>query len=112
MGTGRSGLFYGTKGGKQLNLHEGRQGKHIIGHNNYIPGKSIFFGSLEDAQQLVREFAGKGITLPNGRERVNFGRIIGYYVDQITHEKIPTTWGIIHYSQDGVHIVPSKPYRR
>lgn len=42
-------------------------------------------------------------------ERVDFGKIIGYYVDPQTGKKHPTTMGIIHYSKNGAHIVPSKP---
>ena len=30
-------------------LHLGRQGKHIVGHNNYKKGRSIFSGSVSDA---------------------------------------------------------------
>ena len=58
-------------------IHEGKQGKHIIGHNNYIEGRSIFYGTVDDAQKLVNKFAGTGQWLGNDRERVNFGKIIG-----------------------------------
>ena len=47
--------------------------------------------------------------LSNNRESVDFGRVIGYYVDPVTQEKIPTTMGTIHYSKDGAHIVPARP---
>jgi len=40
---------------------------------------------------------------------VDFGEFIGYDVDQITKEKTATTWGKIHYSKQGTHIVPTKP---
>src|ERR1700754_3931629 len=43
------------------------------------------------------------------KERVDFGTIIGNWVDPSTGQKMPTTNGIIHYSKDGVHIVPSRP---
>ena len=93
-----------------VNIHVGRQGKHIIGHNNYLKGRSIFNGTMEEAQKLVDEFAGKGQLLSNGiSERVNFGKIIGNFIDNETKLKIPTTWGIIKYSKEGVHIVPSNP---
>lgn len=62
MGAGRSGLFHGTKGSCNFTkLHEGRQGKHIIMHNNYIAGKSVFIGTMRDAQTLIREFSGSGV---------------------------------------------------
>lgn len=53
--------------------------------------------------------------LPNRREynlwyqeRVVFGVVIGQYVDP-TGAATPTTAGIIHYSKDGIHIVPGRP---
>ena len=78
MGAGFSGHFHGTKGGRMA-LHTGRQGKHIVGNKNYISGRSIFFGTIEEAQQLVREFAGKGTRLGQNKERVDFGRIKRQY---------------------------------
>lgn len=108
MGTGKSDHFNGTKGAR-TKLHVGRQEKHIIGHNNYIEGKSIFTGTLEEAQHLISEFSGTGTRLGSNRERVDFGRVIGYYVDQKTKQKYLTTMGLIHYSKTGAHIVPSKP---
>ncbi len=108
MGAGKSRKFNNTKGGRTA-LHEDRQGKHIVGNRNYIPGRSIFVGTLKDAQKLIREFSGKGTPAGANRERVDFGKIIGYYVDPQTGKKYPTTMGIIHYSKYGAHIVPSKP---
>lgn len=108
MGAGYSGHFHGTKGGRTT-LHTGRQGKHIVGNKNYIPGRSIFLGTIEEAQQLVRKFSGTGTPAGENRERVNFGKVIGYLVNPKTGEKILTTWGIIHYSKSGAHIVPSRP---
>ncbi len=107
MGAGNSRKFNNTRGGRTT-LHEGRQGKHIVGNKNYIPGKSIFVGTLDDARKLIREFSGKGTPVGENKERVNFGRIIGYYIDPKTGKKIKTTWGIIHYSKYGAHIVPSR----
>jgi filamentous hemagglutinin len=59
--------------------------------------------------------AGKGqqvgsvqVGLPGSKERVNFGKIIGTYVDK-AGARTPTTNGIIHYAKDGIHIVPSRP---
>ena len=43
------------------------------------------------------------------KEIVDFGKIIGDCVDLKTGAKTPTTWGKIHYSKDGVHIVPYIP---
>ena len=112
MGAGYHGGFGNTKGSKKhINnaLHKGRQGKHIVENNNYIPGRSIFSGSLNDAQKLITKYSGKGTYIGEGKERVDFGKVIGYYVDKMSGKKYPTTMGIIHSSKEGKHIVPSKP---
>ena len=111
-GAGYHGGFGHTKGAeKQTNklLHKGQQEKHMVGSNNYIPGRSIFSGSLNYAKKLIAEFSGKGNSVGMGKERVDFGKFIGYYVDKETGKKYPTTMGIIHSSKDGKHIVPSQP---
>lgn len=46
---------------------------------------------------------------PGTRELVNFKEFIGYHVHPKTGEKTSTTWGIIHYSKGGTHIVPGAP---
>ena len=124
MGRQRSWLFDRTQGseddgyrrveGHTTKLNEGAQGKHIPGHNNYIPGRSIFLGSLADAQELLDRFAGTGKWANDEmtKERIDFGRIIGTYVNSRTGEKLPTTQGIIHYSKNGAHIVPCRPKKK
>lgn len=91
------------------NVHSGRQGKHIVGHNNYQKGKSVFSGTTDDAEKLIKEFAGKGQKVNDTVERVDFKKIIGQYVDMETGEIYDTTVGTIRYSQNGAHIVPAKP---
>ena len=44
---------------------------------------------------------------PNYKEIVDFGEFIGYDVDK-KGIKTATTWGKIHYSKKGAHIVPTK----
>lgn len=92
----------------EITLHWGQQGKHIPGHNNYIPGRSIL--THPDPQSLLNDFAGKGQPVgkvprgqPGSKERVDFGQVIGEVDGQ------PTTKGIIHYSKKGAHIVPARP---
>ena len=58
---------------------------------------------------LVDDYSGKGTALGDNKERVDFGRTIGNYVDPVTGAKYPTTVGIIHYSKSGTHIVPARP---
>jgi tetratricopeptide (TPR) repeat protein len=97
------------------------QGKHIPGHRNYetlsIEKKSKY-GVLthSDPSQLLKEYAGKGQSVSEKmtfgktgyKERVNFGREIGYViVDPETGAKVPTKWGMIHYDTNGgAHICP------
>jgi hypothetical protein len=89
-------------------LEAGKQGKHIPGHKNFIPGRSPL--THNNPQSLLDNFAGKGQPVrnvprgsPGFKERVDFGQVIGEINGQ------PTTKGIIHYSKDGAHIVPANP---
>ena len=90
-------------------IHLGKQGKHIIGHNNYTKGKSILSIPVNEAQKLITKYSGSGKKIGANRERVNFKKVIGKYVDPKTGKSYDTTIGTIHYSQSGTHIVPDKP---
>lgn len=74
---GKGSYFKGTKGGgggKNTTVHEGRQGKHIPGHNNYKPGRSIFKGTAKKAQELIDKYAGKGRGLTIAASELTSGR--------------------------------------
>ena len=94
-----------------VKIHDGHQGKHIEGHNNYIEGRSKL---TADPHELIK-LAGTGDTIsgtppaPGAKERVDFGKVIGEYIDPKTKMGTPTTKGIIHYSKAGAHIVPARP---
>lgn len=90
-------------------INSNKQNKHIPGTKEFEKGKSEITISLSECQKLIDKFSGKGQMLNNGRERVDFGKIIGYYVDSETGKKYPTTVGLIHYSKTGAHIVPATP---
>lgn len=98
-----------------LKVHKGKQGKHIAGHNNYVGGRSIITISSEKLQSLIFKHAGTGDIIRtrkdtwNNKEVVDFGEPIGEYIDRETGERIQTSVGTIHYSKDGVHVVPAKP---
>ena len=120
VGSGSSGYnIRGTRGslddgyrhvnGFTTRLHAGAQGKHIPGHRNYQKGKSIFRGSLADAQLLIERFAGSGTMAGPYKERVDFGKVIGTYVSKDGSVRLETTVGLICYSKLGAHIVPGKP---
>lgn len=93
-------------------VHEGKQGKHIPGHSNYDPRKSVLTG---DADKLA-ERAGTGEpvgSIPRGepgfKERVDYRKDIGVYVGQDGAQR-PTTVGILVYAKDGsIHIIPARP---
>ncbi len=94
-------------------LEESKQGKHIEGHPNFIEGKSKLTITMKQAENLAEQFSGTGIVLGNSetsnKEWVDFGIIIGIYIDKEGNE-LPTTKGLIHHSKNGTHIVPSNPY--
>ena len=114
MGAGSGGNFGSTKGSGKIHgfpktVHSGKQGKHIPSHNNYQKGKSIFYGSEKKAQNLINKYAGTGQWIGTNKERVDFGKTIGSYVDPKTGKSYKTTMGTIHYSKTGTHIVPGQP---
>ena len=98
--------------GYNTTIHHGRQNKHIIGSNNYKLGRSAFYGTVDDAQDLVNRFAGTGYWLNDHKERIDFGKVIGQFADMETGEMLDTTVGIIHYSKNGIHIVPCAPSQK
>jgi filamentous hemagglutinin len=66
----------------------------------------------------LAHYAGSGTPVwgipgqPGARERVDFGMIIGEWVEKGSDRGVPTTVGIIHYGANGVHIVPARPATR
>lgn len=90
-------------------IHEGKQGKHILGHNNYKNGRSIL---KLDAQSLLDAYHSNNIEskqkINEYKVRVDFGKVIGICIDS-DGNRTSTENGIIHSSKKGAHIVPSKP---
>ncbi len=95
-----------------IKVNKEKQSKHIVGSSYYRKGRSVFYGTAEDADKLIKEFGGKGEMIGRGRERVDFGVIIGEYINLRDEKGVPTTMGIIHYSKNGSHIVPSNPVKQ
>ena len=125
-----SGLFPNTSGGKKANnahkmtgktvsLSIGtydtgikvlKQNEHIPGTKEFKPGKSEIHISITELQDLVNLKAGTGTIIPKTtKEKVDFGKIIGNWIDFATGESIPTTKGMIIYSIGGTHVVPTRP---
>lgn len=97
--------------GEVPKVHMGKQGKHIIGHPNYTPGRSIL---RADPNELAKR-AGTGTPVnkvakgqPGFKERVQYDDVIGDFVkDGVA---TPTRNAIITYAKDGsIHIIPAAP---
>jgi RHS repeat-associated protein len=103
----------GPLAGPSPRIDMGKQGKHVVGHSNYIPGRSILTADPTDlglhagtGQSANGVLAGK----PGAKERIDFGRVIGvWWVDRGSGAGVPTTKGLIHYSANGIHVVPARP---
>ncbi len=98
-------------------LKAGQQGKHIRGHNNYTEGRSYLTISMDEAQELIKQYAGTGeIKRDNSgkwthKEFVIADRVIGYVVPLDGGEPIPTKRFSISYAtgkNKGAHMVPAE----
>ena len=104
-----------TVNGYDTKVNVGQQNKHIPGTNEYKNAlnngqtKSIIYGDANDIQNLLNDKASTGDFIGANKERVNFGQVIGQYVDPDTGVGVETTIGIIHYGKKGAHIVPARP---
>lgn len=93
-------------------LHFGKQAKHIRGQPNHDPTKSEITVSITELQNLVELRAGSGKWNRQGtRETIDFGVVIGVHRDGRTGKSTPSSWGTIHYSKSGAHVVPANPDR-
>lgn len=96
-----------------VKLVQDQQNKHIRGKHNFDSKKSEWTHS--NPEGLLKKYAGTGQRVqgipgdPGYRERVDFGEVIGYYINDEKREKKLTTIGTIHYSKQGAHIVPAQP---
>lgn len=117
MGKARSRLFdyknttFRTVRGFTTEMHLGKQGKHLPGHEGYSPSKSTVTLSVRETQNLIDKYAGTGHWMGTNKEIVNFGKIIGIHKD-LDGNSSPTTQGTIHYSKSGAHLVPAKPDKK
>ena len=98
-------------------LKTGQQGKHIIGHNNYIAGRSYLTVSMDEAQELIKQYVGTGKLKRDKKGRwthkefVTVDRVIGYIVPSDGGDPIPTRRFSINYAtgkSKGAHMVPAK----
>jgi hypothetical protein len=93
------------------------QNKHIPGSHNYQPGKSVITISSEELEILVEKHKGTGQFIknqplqPDFRERIDFGKTIGIFVDvENPGVQVPTEIGMMVYDKQGkVHVIPVRP---
>ncbi len=104
------------EGRQPIQVEADKQGKHFIGHNNYIEGRSYFAQgtTVEQIQKAVKKYAGTGRVevqrnrQPSRKEVVHVLELTGYVYDQNSDKVYKTHLFKIHYSNNGVHIVPKK----
>ena len=102
-----------------VTVHWSRQNKHVPGKHNFDPSRGHIILENNKLESLIREHAGKGQKVnkivpfsPGYKERIDFGEQIGSFaLKEVGKETVfmPTNRGILHYSKDGVHLVPSAP---
>ena len=106
---------YRTVKGFLVKLDVERQNRHMPGRNAYEMARtngnlrSIIFGDADSLQKLLTEKAGTGEFIGTNKEKVDFGRTIGQYVDVDGRSKRETKIGVIHYTSEGAYIVPARP---
>lgn len=99
---------------QSLEIEVGKQGKHILGHNNYIEGRSYLTISLEEAQEIINKYAGTGEIRFNSKnewdkkEIIRVNKDIGVDINNRTGEKSITNRFKVHYSNKGTHLVPMR----
>lgn len=113
-----------------LNIHMGRQNKHIEGTKEYVQyvermrrdgkyGPSRITISHDDAHALVDTYKGTGILQRDRHGRWRSSELITVHPDKIgvavndrTGAEGDTSVFCIHYSKDGVHISPDYPSKK
>ncbi|MBJ2182832.1 hypothetical protein JC795_32160, partial [Pseudomonas veronii] len=89
-------------------IHAGQQGKHVLGHNNFLPGRSYLNEGVDPQKLLNGAHAGEFPVVgygSRGQPIVDFGKNIG--VDGTSG--LTTRYGTIHSGKSGAHIVPTNP---
>ena len=101
-----------TINGRPVKINPGQQDKHIVGTNNYSQeignGKPRSILS-ENPDQLLDDYAGMGQKINDYKERIDFGKTIGQYYDEVTGTYTDTSIGIVTYGNKGAHIIPARP---
>ena len=105
------------EGRQPIQVEADKQGKHFIGHNNYIEGRSYFAQgtTVEQIQKAVKKYAGTGLVevgkknkKPSNKEVVYIPDLTGFCIDRLDGKIYKTHTFKIHYAQNGVHVVPKR----
>lgn len=93
----------------------GKQGKHLMNHNNYTEGRSYLYITEQQAQELVNQYAGTGRIIRSNsdgkwqsKEKIVVDRNIGRYINKFDGTEEDTNAFMISYSKGGVHIIPAR----
>jgi len=96
-------------------IHSGKQGKHLIGHNNYTEGRSFLTITEEQAQELVNKYAGTGRIIRSqstgkwqSKEKIVLDHNIGRFISDYDGANEDTNAFMIVYAKDGTHIIPAR----
>lgn len=76
---GKKAAHHAERAIAKAEIHAGKQGKHIPGHNNFIPGRSEL--THPNPQGLLDRHSGSGVRHGN-KEVVDFGETIGTAVNE------------------------------
>lgn len=99
-----------------IRVEDGKQGKHLVVHNNYMEGRSYFEQgtTVEQIQKAINKYAGTGRVeirrdgKPSNKEVIRIPELTGYDVDKLSGEVHKTHLFKVHYSDKGVHLVPKR----
>ncbi|MCB9475277.1 MAG: hypothetical protein H6684_12810 [Deltaproteobacteria bacterium] len=103
-----------TKAHPPINM--GQQGKHQKWHKNYVQERNRSVLTADPENLAMRHGTGEhipgpSIGQPGSKERIVLDEqeIIGQFFDRDTSSYIDTNVYLIHYSNEGIHMVPGRP---
>lgn len=91
------------------NININKQNKHVRGTNNFDPNRSELTISIDKLKDLVDKYITEGERINDIKIRINFHEIIGIYRNPYENSEAETSYGILHKSKTGWHVVPSNP---
>ena len=98
---------------EKATLHEGKQGKHVVGHPNYIAGRGEVT-DMQTASNILNDFQGTGQKIERDgkilKEIVDTqDKYTGIYVNEKGERSITSRFTIHYDSKGTAHIVPANP---